>query len=174
VLRRVAVFASQLEVDTPTAFAAAFEVGRLLGDNGIVMVYGGAGLGAMATAADKAIEAGGQAKRFQDEEEFRAEVAARVDAIIGLPGGFASLDEAFAVWSWSSDSGREQPLGLLDLDDYYSGLFRGASDQAIDRFVRDSQRGQLVVSKNAEDLLRRLGDYRSPETRRNDPGGFES
>lgn len=165
-LRRVAVFASQLEIDTPTALAAAFEIGRLLGDNGIAMVYGGTELGAIATAAGRAREAGGEASGFPSAEAFRVEVANRADAILGLPGGFATLEEAFAVWEWSAESGREQPLGFLDLDDYYTGLFRAAPDAAIDRFVRESQRGQLVVSKDAEDLLRRLAEYRSPEKRR--------
>lgn len=165
-LRRVAVFASQLEIDTPTALAAAFEIGRLLGDNRIALVFGGPELGAIAAAAERARQAGGDASGFPSVEEFRAEVASRADALLGLPGGFATLEEAFAVWEWSAALGREQPLGLLDLDDYYTGLFRAAPDAAIDRFVRESQRGQLVVSKDPEDLLRRLGEYRSPETRR--------
>lgn len=164
-LRRVAVFASQLEIDTPDAFAAAFEVGRLLGDNGITMVYGGSAVGPIATVADRARSAGGQVISFPSEEAFRAEVALS-DVILGLPGGFATLEEAFTVWGWSKSSSREQPLGLLDLDEYYSTLLRQASDEAVDRFVRESQRGRLVVSKNPEDLLRRLADYRSPETRR--------
>ena len=167
-LRRIAVFASQLEVDTPAPLAAAFEMGRLLGERRIALVYGGAGVGAIATAAERAIGAGGEARHYHSDEEFRAEVAARVDAILGLPGGFVTLEEAFAVWEWASGSSRERPLGLLDLDDYYTGLFRHASDEAVDRFVREGQRGQLVVSKDAEDLLRRLGEYRPPETRRNE------
>jgi hypothetical protein len=36
----------------------------------------------------------------------------------------------------------------------------------VDRFVRESQRGLLVMATRAEEVLRRLADYRPPETRR--------
>jgi len=171
VIRRVAVFGSQSEVDTPDAFAAAFEVGRLLGDQGIAMLYRGTEVGPIATAADRTRAAGGEAIDFPSEEAFRAEVAARADAILGLPGGFPTLEDGFAVWGWSTDSTREQPLGLLDMGGYYSNLLRQASDGAVDRFVRESQRGLLVMSNDTEDLLRRLADYRSPERRRREAPG---
>jgi predicted Rossmann-fold nucleotide-binding protein len=171
VLRRIAVFGSGREVDTPDAFAAAFEVGRLLGENGIVMIYAGAEVGPVATAAERARAAGGVAIGFPTGEEFRAEVAATADGILGLPGGFESLEEAFAVWGWSAGTGREQPLGLLDLDDSYSKLLRQASDRAVDRFVTESQRGLLILGREPEDLLRRLAEYRPPESRRQSADG---
>lgn len=172
-IRRVAVFASRSEIDTPDAFAAAFEVGRLLGAQRITTLYRESGVGPIATTADQTRIAGGEALGFPNDEAFRAEVTLRADAILGLPGGFATLEEAFAVCEWSKESGREQPIGLLDLGEYYSGLLRQASDEAVDRFVRESQRGLLVVSKDPEDLVRRLADYRPPESRRREAPGDE-
>ena len=98
-------------------------------------------------------------------EAWQAAVGAVADGFIGLPGGFASLETAFDVWTWGP-AGREQPLGLLDHGDFYSGLLRNATDQAVDRFVQESQRGRLILAKDAAELLRRMSEYRPRETRR--------
>lgn len=165
-MRRVAVFASRSEIDTPDAFSAAYQVGRLLGENGLTMLYDGRPVGPIGTIARAVSDAGGLVVTL--DQEFPARIGSEADAYLGLPGGFPSLEEAFAAWGWSSGDSRERPLGLLDLDDYYSSLLRDASDETVDRFVRESQRGLLIVSKEPIDLLRRLVDYRPPETRRVD------
>ena len=182
-MRRVAVFAGRSEIDTPRAFAIAHEAGRVLGENHLSVVALPPFVGALATTIDATLAAGGRAIAVVQEGEAvpetiterrtvdsmdaaQAAVGELADAFLGLPGGLPSFDTAFAMWEWSIAPGREQPLGLLDIDDYYSDLLRRASDASLDRFVLESQRGRLVVAKHVGDLLRRLADYRSPETRR--------
>jgi uncharacterized protein (TIGR00730 family) len=181
-MRRVAVFASRLEIDTPDAFAAAHHLGRLLGENDLTLLYDGSQVGPIATVAQAALVAGGRVIGFlpdgapaseqlterhgaNSEKEFREAIATQAEAFIGLPGGFPSLDEGLALWDWSPVA-KTRPIGLLDLGAYYSDLLKHASDEALDRYVRESQRGQLVVSTQAPELLRRLMSYRPPETRR--------
>lgn len=184
-MRRIAVFASRLEIDTPDAFAAAHHLGRLLGDNGMTLLYDGAVTGPMATAAQAAVSAGGRVVGYLPDNapmpdkvterhaanspaEFQEAIASHADAFVGLPGGFRSIGEAMALWEWSATA-KLRPIGLLDLGAYYSDLLKQASDEALDQYVRESQRGQLVVSTQAPELLRRLMSYRPPETRRTDP-----
>ena len=186
-LRRIAVVASTAEVASPNEQAAAYHVGRLLGENALALVYDGSPVGVIATVADAAAQYGGrligvtigeeqpvhdaltERRTVTSAEQWRTAVVELVDAWLGLPGGFGSLDDAFAVWGWPGARQGEQPLGLLDSGGYYSGLLRNASDQSVDRFVLESQRGRLIMATDAADLLRRLRDYRPPETRRDAP-----
>ncbi|MEZ4455080.1 MAG: LOG family protein [Gemmatimonadales bacterium] len=185
-MRRIAVIAGTAELPTPDEQAAAFHLGRLLGEHSLTLVFDGSAEGVIATVADSCLQHGGrligitvpgaasrpdltERREADSPDAARAQTVELVDAWIGLPQGVGSLDEAFAVWDWPGLRRSEQPLGLLDSGGYYSGLLKTASDDGVDRFVRESQRGRLVVSTSAEDLLRRLADYRPPETRRDAP-----
>ncbi len=192
-LRRVVVIASNTELASPGELAQARRLGRLLAENGITAVTDGCAIGASGTLANAALEAGGRAigivlastardlvhpglseQRFvEGRSELECEWGALADGILGLAGGFPTLDAAFAAWGWSKAAKRETPLGLIDESSYYTGLLKLASDEVVDRFVRESQRGLLAISNRAEEVLRRLADYRPPETRRNDPQDFE-
>jgi uncharacterized protein (TIGR00730 family) len=187
-LRRVAVFAGSGELSGPDELAAAQRVGRLLGENGIALIYDGSAVGTGGVVAEAAAVAGGRligvtlptvAGPLRDDlterrvagtiTDWQTAIAAMTDAWLGLPGGFRSLDDALAVWTWGEPSLREQPLGLLDDADYYSQLLRDATDAVVDRFIVESQRGRVIVSKSAAELLRRMAHYRPPETRRDQP-----
>lgn len=182
-LRRIAVFAGQAELVSPDEVAAALQVGRLLGENAITLVFDSSATGMIATVADTTVQSGGRLlgirlgnhaaarsdlaedRMARSIDEWREEIGKLSDAFIALPGGFQSLGEAFELWHWGGGSA-DRPLGLLDQGGYYSALLKEASDDAVDRFVIESQRGQLVVGTSATELLRRLADYRAPEGRR--------
>lgn len=184
-LRRLVVFGNTADLPTPGEQAAAYRVAQLLGEHSITLVTDGLDLGANATVADTVAAAGGrligvtiegrepvrddfaERRRVGSVEEWQKVTGGLADAWLGLPGGFGTLEEAFAVWAWNPFA--DQPLGLLDEDGYYSGLLRAASDATVDRFVLESQRGRLVVARDAEELLRRLAEYQTPETRRDTP-----
>lgn len=189
-MHRIAVFAGRSEIDTPDAFASAHRIGQLLGESRRTVIYDGCLVGPINTLVAAAKGAGsrivsvmvGDAPALDDQierrtigtpAEFGAAVRLLADAFLALPNGFPSLEEALAVWDWSLPRRQEQPLGLLDLGNYYSDLLKQASDGAVDRFVRESQRGQLIVSSDSVDLLRRLAEYRPPETRRSGAVDFE-
>lgn len=184
-LRRLVVFGSTAELPTPGEQATAHRVAQLLGERSITLVTDGRDLGVNATVADTLAAAGGkligvtvegeelareefaERRRVGSREEWQKVTGGLADGWLGLPAGFATLEDAFEVWGWNPFA--DQPLGLLDEGGYYSELLRSASDPTVDRFVLESQRGRLVVARDADDLLRRLAEYRSPETRRDSP-----
>ncbi len=186
-LRRVSVITSEGELAMPDELSAGQRVGRLLGEQGITLVYGGLAVGAAGAVAEAAAEAGGrlvgvivasplpvredlvERREVGSEEERRAAIATLADGYLALPRGFDSIEDALDTFRWRSDGGPEQPLGLLDEDDYFSRLVGQAADPVLDRFFAETQRGRLVVGKNPADLLRRLAEYRPPETRRDNP-----
>jgi predicted Rossmann-fold nucleotide-binding protein len=181
VLRRVAVFASTTEVATPDEQATAQQVGRRLADRAVTLVVAAEATGPARTTAETALAAGGrvvgvgvgtvdeagftETRRVEDADQQRREMLMLADAVLALPGAFERLDEVLALWD-AAVSGSSLPIGLLDEAGYYSTLLQRAGDEDLDRFVRESQRGMLALSRSLDDLLTRLDDFRPPETRR--------
>lgn len=92
--------------------------------------------------------------------------AASADGMLALPGGVASLQELLDRWTDGPGSLAATPCGLLNTGDYYTALLRTAADATMDQFVRETQRGALIVDRDPAVLLRALADFRPPETRR--------
>lgn len=185
--RRLSVITSQAELASPDELNAGHRVGRLLGQGGITLVYDGRAVGAAGTVAEAVAGAGGrlvgvivasvfpvrddlvERRNAGSIEEQRATIAMLADGYLALPGGFDSIEAALTAFEWRAGGGIEQPLGLLDEGEYYSRLVGLAPDPVLDRFIAETQRGRLVVGKDPADLLRRLAEYRPPETRRDNP-----
>ena len=186
-IRRLSVITSPGEMASPEELGAGQRVGRLLGAGGITLVFDGRAVGAAGAVAEAAAGAGGrlvgvviesglpirtdlvERRSAGSVEEQRAMIGMLADGYLALPGGFDSIDAALVAFAWRAGGGVEQPLGLLDEGEYYSRLVGLAPDAVLDRFIAETQRGRLVVGKNPADLLRRLAEYRPPETRRDHP-----
>src|SRR5690606_5539629 len=134
-LERICVFCGS-KVGTRKAYAeAARQVGTTLAGRGIQLVYGGGHIGLMGEAADAALAAGGQVVGIIPEfmvdfeiahhgltelvvvesmHERKAEMAARADGFLALPGGWGTLEEVFEVTTWAQLGLHEKPVGLLD------------------------------------------------------------
>lgn len=186
-LRRVLVLANESEIASPDEFAAAQRVARRLVERGASVVGTGHGFGPAGAVGQVTLEAGGRviAVALRDrpadsllpaltETHWAADPAdqwdqllAMADAVVALPGAFAAMEQVLELRE--RRAAREVPIGLLDESGYYSALLGAAGDDALDRFVRQSQRGALSLARDLDDLLARLRDYRPPETRRADP-----
>ncbi|MBM4186176.1 MAG: hypothetical protein FJ206_02585 [Gemmatimonadetes bacterium] len=180
-MRRIGVLVDREAVATPEVLAAARRFGKALGEHRALAVVLGPLIGATRTLVQASTGVGGRGLVLTpepteelDQVEIRVvadrpaacrEMVDRVEAFVVIPGAVASLDDAFEPWDWAGGTAL-QPLALWDVDDAFSKLLRHASDAAVDRFARESQRGQLIMSRDPDDILRRLADYRPPETRR--------
>ena len=159
-LRRLTVLSGSDPAAHAEHVAAATRLGALLAENAITLVYDGGTRGAVAALAEAVREAEGRAVTAPPEE-----LAELGDAVVALPGGPATLAELFAIALPERGDG-SKPCGLLNTADYYSELLKTGDDGVIERFVRETQRGCLVVERDPATLLRALADFRPPETRR--------
>ncbi|NOT08516.1 MAG: TIGR00730 family Rossman fold protein [Gemmatimonadales bacterium] len=98
--------------------------------------------------------------------ERDAALADLSDGFLALPGGLGTLEELFDIWTWGSLGFNEKPCGLLNIADYYTTLLKTVDDAVVEKFVRETQRGMLIVDRDPEVLLRAVADFRPPETRR--------
>jgi hypothetical protein len=152
-------------------------LGATLAARGLGLVYGGGRVGLMGAVADGALAAGGEAigvipQELVDRElahpgltelrivgslhERKALMAELSDGFVALPGGFGTLDELMEQLTWSQLGLHAKPVGLLDVEEYWSPLIALARHATEEGFVREADLGAIAVASDAEALLDRL------------------
>jgi len=159
------------------------QMGTLLAQSGIGLVYGGGSIGMMGVLADAALRAKGEVigvipKKLVDLEqghagltemhvvkdmhERKAKMADLCDGFIALPGGFGTLEELAEAITWAALNYHLKPVGLLNVSGYYDQLL-GFIEHAINQgFVRPAHSGLLTSDVNASDLLDRMRNAHIP------------
>jgi uncharacterized protein (TIGR00730 family) len=186
-MRRVYVLGGSEEDVVPEFVSAAREVGRLLADNGLRLVYSGSGRGISGALAEAALSHGGAVEGIlapedlernpppagltelvvaDSESERDAMLVARADAVLALPEGMRSLRRLETLCISEQPGAGQKPCGLLNTGDFYTALLKAADDDVLELFARESQRGMLIVDRDPAALLRAMADFRPPETRR--------
>lgn len=174
----VCVFCGSRSGASPAFEAAARATGKLIGDMGWQLVYGGGRAGLMGTVADAALAAGARVvgviphalmerehghtglselQVVQTMHERKRLMAERSDAFLALPGGIGTLEELFEIWTWRQLGYHDKPLGLLNVNGFYDKLLAFVADTADAGFVTPPQRALLQVEVSPLALLQRLG-----------------
>jgi uncharacterized protein (TIGR00730 family) len=176
-INAIGVFCGSSAGHDPAYTQVAWQLGGLLAERGITVVYGGAQVGLMGSVADAALAAGGRVigvipRLLMDKElghhgltELRvvATMAERKDvmtelsdAFIALPGSIGTLDELFEVWTTAQLGLHAKPCGLLNTQGYFGQLL-GFLDHAVAQgFMRPQHRALLRVADQPETLLAAL------------------
>jgi uncharacterized protein (TIGR00730 family) len=176
-MRAIGVFCGSSAGVDPACTHAAWQLGGLLAQQGITLVYGGAQVGLMGSIADAVLAAGGRAigvipRLLMDKElghhgltelrvvetmaERKEVMMALSDAFIALPGGIGTLDELFEVWTSTQLGLQAKPCGLLNVQGYFDQLL-GFLDHAVAQgFLREQHRRQLRQHDSPEALLLEL------------------
>jgi uncharacterized protein (TIGR00730 family) len=143
-VRSLLVFCGSRSGTDPRHAALARDVGALLVQRSVRLIYGGGALGLMGEIGRAVIGAGGQATgvipRFLMDWEVaeplctdmrvvdslhtrKAAMFSESDAVLALPGGLGTLDELVEILSWRNLRLHARPVWLLG-DDGYWGPFR--------------------------------------------------
>src|SRR5216684_2485810 len=160
-LRSLAVFCGSSLGVASIYREAAREVGRLLGQRAIRLVYGGGHVGLMGVVADACLNAGGRVigvipQALADKEvahrgltelrvvssmhERKAVMAELSDAFVALPGGYGMWEELFEMLTWSQLGIHCKPCGLLNVNGYYDPLLDLADQAVSEGFLREVNR----------------------------------
>jgi uncharacterized protein (TIGR00730 family) len=183
---RVCVFCGSSTGRGPAYAQAARDLARLLAEQGVGVVYGGASVGTMGDLADAAVAAGAEVlgvipQQLVDREiahpgltelhvvadmhERKARMAALADGFIALPGGAGTLEELFEVWTWGQLGLHTKPIGLLDVAGYYGRLRSLLEHMVVEEFLRPVSRDMLLVDEDPRSLLARMREYEPPPAR---------
>ena len=185
-LRRICVFAGSRAGSEPRYERAARELGSLLAEEDLDVVFGGGRWGLMGALAGAAREAGGSVigvipeallekegrhegltrlEVVESMHERKARMAELADGFVSLPGGLGTLEETCEMLTWAQLGFHHKPCGLLDVGGYFAPLI-GFLDRAVEEgFVDPGDRALLEVAGRPEELLRRFRE-RPPAERK--------
>lgn len=181
---RICVYLGSSAGVNPLYREAADAFGTLLAKRGIGLVYGGGTVGLMGVVADAVCAAGGEvigvipeALRAREHDhqgitelhvvqtmhQRKAMMANLSDGFVTLPGGIGTFEEMFEAWCWSQLGYHNKPVGLLDVNGFYSGL-RQFIDNVVDEgFLQPRHRAMLIVEKDPETMIDRIANFVPPE-----------
>ena len=139
----LAVFCGSRNGADPLYIQHAAELGRLLAQRNITLVYGGGGKGLMGAVADGAMAGGGKVIGVIPEVLLQWEAQHKgiselivvpdmhirkrkmyelCDAAVILPGGNGTMDELFEMLTWNTLNIHNKQLFLLNSNGYYQHL----------------------------------------------------
>lgn len=184
-MKSICVFCASSLGNHPVYGQTAFELGEILAENGIELIYGGAQVGLMGKVANGALSKKGKVTGVIPEflktkeiehkglselilvktmHERKALMHDRSDAFIALPGGFGTMEELFEILTWAQLSLHQKPIGILNVNGYYDPLIQLVDKMIEEELLRNEYRGMLLVSDSIEDLLSQMNLYEVPIT----------
>lgn len=143
------------EVD-PVYKLGAAEVGTLLGQSGVRLVYGGGSVGLMGIVSESCMKAGGKvmgiipghlsAKEGQKHDitelvvvdsmhERKQMMVEHSDGFVVLPGGMGTLDETFEILTWKYLRLHDKPVVFVNLKGYFDPLFALIDNMVAEGFT---------------------------------------
>jgi uncharacterized protein (TIGR00730 family) len=182
-MKRLCVFCGSSPGADPAFASAARQLGALLAERRIGLVYGGASVGLMAEIANSTMAAAGEVigvipHSLVDREvahrglrdlrvvdsmhQRKAAMADLSDGFIAMPGGLGTLEEFFEVLTWAQLGMHTKPCGLLNIRGFYDKLLAFLDHAVEQRFIKPVHRATVMVADRPDDLLAKLEAYRAP------------
>jgi hypothetical protein len=171
-INSIAVFCGSKTGVNPLFTRHARELGKLLAENNITLIYGGANVGIMGSIADAVMGNGGKVtgiipKVLVDWERKHEEITEliitedmhdrkkiiydRCDAAVILPGGFGTLDELFEMVTWNQLSIHDKHIFILNSGGFYTHLIQHIEQMRNENFLyAEAEKRISVLNEPAE------------------------
>lgn len=152
-------------------------LGKLLGEHGIQLIYGGGRNGLMGYVADAAMNADGTVRGIipqlladwesshdaiteltivESMHERKRRMYELCDAAVVLPGGFGTLDELFEILTWNGLALHNKKVFILNSGGFYTHLLQHLEHVASEGFMYGDLKTTLTVLNSPEELKMHL------------------
>lgn len=192
-MNRLCVYCGSSSGSSKVYLSAARELGKLLVQQEIGLVYGGSSLGIMGAIADTMLEGGGHVTGIipnalhgkeiahtgltelhvvDSMHERKSLMAVLSDGFIAMPGGFGTLEEIIEVITWGQLGFHDKPCGLLNVAGYFDQLLAFLDHSQAQGFLHAEHRHMLLVADTPAGLFEQFAAYVPPRVDkwRNDSG----
>lgn len=180
-MKSICVFCGSSMGTNPAYKDEAEKLGIIMANKNIRMVYGGGNVGLMGVIADSNLNANGicigvMPGRLIDLEiahdnlselivvdsmnDRKAKMAELSDGFIAMPGGFGTLDELSEALTYNQLRLYDKPVGILNINGYFNHLLDFFDHSVEEKFVRAEHRNNLIISDDAEELIRKMQEYK--------------
>ena len=183
-MKRITVFCGSSLGNEKAFEEQAYQLGKLLAEKNLELVYGGAKVGLMGAVADGVLNNNGKvigvlpnflsSKEVMHENltelilvdsmhERKTKMNDLCDGVIALPGGFGTLEELFEMLTWAQLGLHKKPIGLLNVNGYYDLLIQFVENMENKGLLKKVNQDMIIISDNAQDLLHKMENYIAPE-----------
>jgi uncharacterized protein (TIGR00730 family) len=183
IMESICVFCGSSDAVSPDYLAAARQMGRVLAEHRLRLIYGGGKTGLMGAVADGALEAGGEVigviipsmntnplaykgltrmDVVPGMHDRKARMHELSDGYIALPGGFGTMDELFETVTWGQVGAHEKAIGLLNVRDYYVPLMAALRHAVQEGFIFQEHLDAIACEADPDALLNTMQNHRHP------------
>lgn len=183
-MKRITVFCGSSLGNEEKFYRDAFDLGKLLAQQKIGLVYGGAKIGLMGAVADGALSSGGEvigvlphflgSKEIAHDDldelimvesmhERKTKMHELSDGFIALPGGFGTMEELFEILTWAQLGLHKKPIGILNINGFYNELIGLIHTMVRKKFLKEINRDMLLIDTTIEGLISQMKNYMAPE-----------
>jgi len=176
-IKSICVYCASGPGNNPAFMEAAKKIGRILGENGIRLVYGGGSVGLMGALAESVLDHGGAVTgvipdflvnrehmllRVQervitrDMHERKWVMFERADAFVALPGGIGTLEELVEQLTWAQLGRHKKPILILNVARFWDPLCVLLEQMEKLDFIRANLPVNLLVAEHVEEILPKL------------------
>jgi uncharacterized protein (TIGR00730 family) len=152
----------------------AVQLGKMMAENNISMVYGGGNKGLMGAVANSMMKNGGKVigvipeilmgweaghksitelivvKDMHIRKKMMYELC---DAAIILPGGNGTLDEMFEMLTWNTLNIHDKKIVLLNSNGFYKHLIAHIETMFSQGFLYENWQERLIVCNSPEEII---------------------
>ena len=166
----------------PCYMAMARQLGQVLVQRQVELVYGGADVGLMGEVANAVLDGHGVVRGiipafFADRLSHQGLTELRVvatmhqrkqmmydlsDAFIILPGGCGTLEELAEILTWAQIGHHSKPCGLINVQGYFDSLLSFFDNAVTKGFMKMEHRQMILAAYDPVDLLSQMTTYTAP------------
>jgi uncharacterized protein (TIGR00730 family) len=153
---------------------SALNLGKLMGEHKISLVYGGGRNGLMGIVADAVMKAGGKVTGFMPEhlQDFegghtgidelhivdtmhtrKLRMSELADAFVILPGGFGTLDELFEMLTWKKLGLHNKPIIVININGYWDPLITLINQVVTHKFTAPKDAELVTFINSVEEVI---------------------
>jgi len=180
--RSICVFCGASDGADQEYGTAASDLGRLIAQNDMRLVYGAGDVGLMGRVARAAQDAGGTTfgvipQHLVDWEVGKTDLTTYVvtetmherkkvmfmnaDAVALLPGGAGSLDEFFEVLTWAQLGLHQKPIILINTKGYWTPLITLINHIIAQGFAKESLWDFVQIAQSPSEAINAILDPKS-------------
>ena len=173
-IQSLAVFCGSKNGTDPLFTEHAVQLGKLLAEQQVTLVYGGGNAGIMGSIADAVMTHKGKVIGIipelliewerqhegitelivvSDMHTRKKTIYDRCDAALVLPGGFGTLDELFEMLTWNQLSIHDKQIFILNSGGFYTHLIRHIQQMKEEHFLYEKAEKSITVLNHPPDLL---------------------
>ena len=167
------VFCGASTGNNPKFMEMGYQLGKLMAEKNIGLVYGGATVGVMGALANGVLDHGGGAIGVMPEHLINYEIAhdnltefikvpdmhtrkktmyEKSDYFLTLPGGMGTLDEMFEILTWAQLKLHHKPCYIFNYEGFYDSLLEHLKTIHREGFMKKENLELLTEVNTLEEI----------------------